>query len=1205
MIASESEGSYGSMLSSFTASVKADLDSPVTSNFGNRIAEYRAEAHRIVEEAEGYTGDFERLRKVAKEVEDTLVILARQLLTFGQTAKEIATKWTSRSESQYESDVAVILMKMECHIKHLYEVSSDVVKDEADLTNLQMRNWQSNIVTPFVALVEMGREIRNRGVERSCRDYENKYVKAEADARKHAKHAGYTRSQLGHGELAEQLSRERLMVQYELCKFLMSVDTIEDRRGPQLLRHFMELVRNQNSYYMNRVRVNEDFRQDMTKLEERMMTRNANRCAQRNTLWDLKGQLEANDEFTRCGSGRRSSGRDSMNLGSRLSGINLGTVNSALLMDNDPLNDLATSTAFFPDLDFTQSGYLYKKSNKKLHKHWQKRRCRIEDGHFWLSHSDESVPPTKLSLLVSDCKPSADDPKSFDLYCRERTYHLQADSETDAKRWMLALKREITRVKTKMLSAETPQGNEGDNTGAISEIYERKMCVAKVRQLPGNSMCADCSSKDDVQWLSNIGALVCIACSGVHRELGVHVSRIQSLNLDVISSLEFLENVQHGNQFQAAQGTFNFVAFDVIDSVLDSFIFFRFDRQRFIQMKYRDRAFVQKLDDPDAYLTEAFNNGDFESAYRALLSPNLTRKPFLRNGPFHQMVLRETSLSLPLADLVMQLRSIEISDMESIMMDCIRSGNADMVAVLLRYRSLSSTVRGVHLNSLIACSEKAEQKKITEALRSLQLGDSTQAQNVAVPPVLFISTPDSGKSNIPSLSRSSSSVSPCPHFPSEPTVSRNFTSKPVNVLMRNGTTISVPQSSSSMEDAGVNRLSKQIFVENESACSSLGGSTAQVIASGSPSLETCAHNNMQPSSSMDSDGGRGLLAFEVPLCSSTPSPSIAFPRIAALSNHYSRNFNSEVPLLYRHYRLLPHYQFRLAKHKTGRSVILGQPANTHELGIILNNLAHVLFMGETNLFQKSGDRSGTVRSLPGHLDPRTSSTKGSDGVIEATFPMAASMSLDPLPLNTQIQENIYVIAPGKEETIDEQNCIAETRNEKEMPARNPYYMDEQGYGGLEFINHFNSGKATSSAFDQAHANLTYGGHNCSSLTNSLAANSSQREMPRYISKNTRLTRPAPVPPALIGVKLKPPIPAPRRFPSLTRENRQRDCTRRCRALYDCKADNSDELSFRQGDIIVITKEKIAGENDTWMEGYLENNPLCRGVFPTTFVTFLS
>lgn len=43
MTASECEGSYGALLNSFISSVKADLDSPVTSNFGNRIAEYRAE----------------------------------------------------------------------------------------------------------------------------------------------------------------------------------------------------------------------------------------------------------------------------------------------------------------------------------------------------------------------------------------------------------------------------------------------------------------------------------------------------------------------------------------------------------------------------------------------------------------------------------------------------------------------------------------------------------------------------------------------------------------------------------------------------------------------------------------------------------------------------------------------------------------------------------------------------------------------------------------------------------------------------------------------------------------------------------------------------------------------------------------------------------------------------------------------------------
>jgi Arf-GAP/SH3 domain/ANK repeat/PH domain-containing protein len=34
----------------------------------------------------------------------------------------------------------------------------------------------------------------------------------------------------------------------------------------------------------------------------------------------------------------------------------------------------------------------------------------------------------------------------------------------------------------------------------------------------------------DATWLStNFGVIICIECSGVHREMGVHVSRIQSL----------------------------------------------------------------------------------------------------------------------------------------------------------------------------------------------------------------------------------------------------------------------------------------------------------------------------------------------------------------------------------------------------------------------------------------------------------------------------------------------------------------------------------------------------------------------------------------------------------------------------------------------------------------------------------------------------
>lgn len=45
----------------------------------------------------------------------------------------------------------------------------------------------------------------------------------------------------------------------------------------------------------------------------------------------------------------------------------------------------------------------------------------------------------------------------------------------------------------------------------------------------------------DPAWLSiNLGILICIECSGIHREMGVHHSRIQSLALDKLATSELL-----------------------------------------------------------------------------------------------------------------------------------------------------------------------------------------------------------------------------------------------------------------------------------------------------------------------------------------------------------------------------------------------------------------------------------------------------------------------------------------------------------------------------------------------------------------------------------------------------------------------------------------------------------------------------------------
>uniref|UniRef100_A0AC34F0K7 Arf-GAP domain-containing protein n=1 Tax=Panagrolaimus sp. ES5 TaxID=591445 RepID=A0AC34F0K7_9BILA len=63
----------------------------------------------------------------------------------------------------------------------------------------------------------------------------------------------------------------------------------------------------------------------------------------------------------------------------------------------------------------------------------------------------------------------------------------------------------------------------------------------------GNEQCAECKTKDP-KWASiNFGIVVCLECSGAHRNLGAHVSRIKSLQMDYINDYQWDILLKLGN----------------------------------------------------------------------------------------------------------------------------------------------------------------------------------------------------------------------------------------------------------------------------------------------------------------------------------------------------------------------------------------------------------------------------------------------------------------------------------------------------------------------------------------------------------------------------------------------------------------------------------------------------------------------------------
>ena len=68
-----------------------------------------------------------------------------------------------------------------------------------------------------------------------------------------------------------------------------------------------------------------------------------------------------------------------------------------------------------------------------------------------------------------------------------------------------------------------------------------------------NARCADCGNSP-ADWVSlNLGVFICIDCSGAHRKLGTHVSKVRSIELDSWSDANVSEFTSHGGNAKVSE----------------------------------------------------------------------------------------------------------------------------------------------------------------------------------------------------------------------------------------------------------------------------------------------------------------------------------------------------------------------------------------------------------------------------------------------------------------------------------------------------------------------------------------------------------------------------------------------------------------------------------------------------------------------------
>ncbi|XP_051786360.1 arf-GAP with coiled-coil, ANK repeat and PH domain-containing protein 3-like [Erpetoichthys calabaricus] len=189
-------------------------------------------------------------------------------------------------------------------------------------------------------------------------------------------------------------------------------------------------------------------------------------------------------------------------------------------------------------------GYLFKRASNAF-KTWNRRWFSIQNSQLVYQKKLKDV----LTVVVEDLrlcsvKPCEDIERRFcfEVVSPSKSCMLQAESEKLRQAWIHAVQASIAsayRESPDNYYIEKLDRTASPSTSSIDSATEPKdrsikgdTILQRVQAIPGNQVCCDCGQADP-RWASiNLGILLCIECSGIHRSLGVHCSKVRSLTLD-------------------------------------------------------------------------------------------------------------------------------------------------------------------------------------------------------------------------------------------------------------------------------------------------------------------------------------------------------------------------------------------------------------------------------------------------------------------------------------------------------------------------------------------------------------------------------------------------------------------------------------------------------------------------------------------------